>query len=426
MAFYRSVVSYGRSVTIRSEQLDKYAGLLKVDIVFAMDLTGSMYDERDEMEASANYIMTTLQAQINDVAFGLISFGDYSDNYSTTEPGSVPETYTAIYGSNITDYAYNLDLDITDNTAAVAAAIAALPYLAGYDFPEDYTRIIHEAWNDSNLHWREGAERFLILFGDDVPHDTNFDCYYNDGTFDNTGGDPGRDEVLGTGDDLDFETEVANAAAANVSIMAVFSGDSYKRYAWEYMAAQTDGQYFPLANASDIPETVYQIIKAEAKATPLEVELYEDVNFPMVIEISNPYDWDMAEVVIKDNFGGDLELLYVNDEEVTVEGKKGTQDILVDSGPVYLLTTGKTEKVHMTWGIGELESGNYTRLFLDLSTDLNPGQKDKGPDGKNEYTSSGEHELNSGVTIKFVDPDGTQLSAHTGSIMVTVVGEETD
>ncbi len=46
-------------------------------------------------------------------------------------------------------------------------------------------------------------------------------------------------------------------------------------------------------------------------------------------------------------------------------------------------------------------------------------------EGKQEYTESGEYELNSGATLKFIDPEqDMQLSAYTDSIHVVVLPEE--
>lgn len=398
------------------EQLDKWTIIPKADVIFAVDLSSSMTSEVATIKAEADAIIDGIEEAVADVQFGLITFMDYTGTHSTTEPGSSPVTYNAQYGSAASgDYPYNLDQDLTDGTT-VKTAIAAMTLGWGADGPQDYTRIVHESYSDASISWRADSTRLLILFGDDVPHDTNFDND-NDGTLENTGADLGDDGAVGGGDDLNFETEVAAATAAGVHILGVYSGWEGTKYPWTYMADETSGQYLKLTDAGDLPAVVTHIVKSYAQ----EVELYEDVEFDMVIEVTNPYGWTMTEVIIKDNFGGDLELLTVDGEDVTVAGKKGTQTIPVTYGVVDLLTTGKTEKVHMTWDIDELGIDETAILELVVSTDMNPGQGKKTPPGKNEYTSTGLHELNSGATLKFIDEDGTQLSAYTGSIMVNVV-----
>ena len=45
---------------------------------------------------------------------------------------------------------------------------------------------------------------------------------------------------------------------------------------------------------------------------------------------------------------------------------------------------------------------------------------DRNPAGKQEFTSSGVYEFNSGVVLKFKDARGKQQSFETGSVWVTV------
>jgi len=379
------------------EQLHKNVGIPKADVVFAIDLTGSMSDEIAQVKANATNIMNSLAAQIADVQFGLISFMDY-DGYYTTYSTSTGTWYNATYGGAAWgDYPYKLDQDITNNIAVMTAQINGLTLGFGADGPQDYTRIVHESYNDANLHWRTDAKRILILFGDNVPHDTNFDNN-NDGTPDNTGGDPGRDTILGTADDLDFETEVANAAANGVHIMAVYSGWTGSKYPWTYMATQTGGGYFELEEAEEIPDAIKDLIKSQALET-LTIKEKTDVQWALVIDIINPFSYTMTDVVITDRFGAEIEI----DEIVSYT-----------HGTVTFMTRGKSEKVFLTWEIGDILPGETARLILLVSTDLNPK-------GHQEYSEPGIYELNSGATLKFIDPEDVQLSAYTDSIYVTVL-----
>jgi uncharacterized repeat protein (TIGR01451 family) len=393
------------------EQLRKSIGLPKADVVFAIDLTGSMGNEINTVKAEASNIMASLATQIADVQFGLMSYMDYVGTYSTTEPGSNPETYTATYGvAYWGDYPYSLDQGLTDNTAQMNIEINALTLGSGADGPQDYTRIIHEAWNDPNLLWREGAERFLIIFGDNVPHDTEFDIN-NNGYPDNRGGDPGRDTVLGTSDDLDFETEVGNAAENDIHIMSVYSGGWGLRYAWEYMAEETDGGYFQLSDASMIPDAITEFVEAQIEETLL-IEEKTETQWAIVFEVTNPFGYTMEEVVITDRFGGEIE---IDDADPEIEG---VNEVSITHGTWSYYTKGKSEKVFLTWDIGDLDPGETALLIVLVSTDLNPA-------GKQEYTSPGFYELNSGATLKFIDSEqDMQLSAYTNSIGVRVTPEE--
>ncbi len=390
------------------EELHKNVGIPKADVVFAIDLTGSMLEEIDEVKENATTIMNNLAAQIADVQFGLITYMDY-DGYYSTYSSDTGTWYNATYGwVGYGDYPYNLDVDITDDTTSMEENITGLINGWGGDDPQDYTRIIHESWNDPNLHWRTDAVRFLILFGDNVPHDTNFDND-DDGLPENTGGDPGRDTVLGTGDDLDFETEVANAAAADVHIMAVYSGWSGEKYPWTYMADETDGGYYELTEAGDIPEAIQELIKEQAEES-LTVKVGTDVQWALVIDVINTFDYTMEDTVITDHFGAEIEIDDADPE------KEGINEVSITHGTWdWDYTKGKSKKVFLTWNIGDLLPGETARLILLVSTKTNPG-------GHQEYSESGIYEMNSGATLKFIDPvQDTQLSAYTDSIYVEAV-----
>lgn len=78
-----------------------------------------------------------------------------------------------------------------------------------------------------------------------------------------------------------------------------------------------------------------------------------------------------------------------------------------------ILWTGKSTKVHFMWEIGAMAAGEERVLFLVISTDMNPA-------GKQEYTSPGEYELNSGAVVKGINDAGKQVVAETDQIMLSV------
>jgi len=156
----------------------------KADVLFSFDLTGSMWPILDAANAKAGDIMTTLDALGVDINYGVASYMDYPDVYSSCG-------YSANYGSaGWGDYAYSLDQPITSIQTAVTTAINGLPRGNGLDIPEAYTRIMYESYADSNIAWRTGAEKILVNFGDTVPHD----CDLNEGV-------PGKTGTWTTGGD---------------------------------------------------------------------------------------------------------------------------------------------------------------------------------------------------------------------------------
>lgn len=179
----------------------------------------------------------------------------------------------------------------------------------------------------------------------------------------------------------------------------------------EVVGAEIDGEPLP----EDDPETDWYY-----------VPWHTDVNWFIEITVVDVADEvaSMENIVVTDNLGGDLELDEVGGLIPTgpsTKKKKDNAEVLATPvGDVTIQWSGKTEKVHLSWAAGTLPA----TLELEVSTDFNPGQGRKDP-GVHGYTSTGEHDLNSGATLKFTDPDTTlQLSAHTGPITVEAFDPE--
>lgn len=228
------------------------------DIIFAFDLTGSMAGEIATAKAEAINIMNSLDALISDAQYGVMSYMDYPGFYSSYG-------YSALYGdAGSGDYAYSLDQPVTSDRPAVSAAINSLTLGWGADGPQDYTRIMYESYADPAVGWRSGSKRILINFGDAVPHDNDI----NEGVpgypwVQSWGGDPGRDEVMFTGDDLDLQTVLADMAANYVTLLEVHSRGAYFDH-WVYWTGLTGGAAYDLASPSGIPAAIVELIEAEA------------------------------------------------------------------------------------------------------------------------------------------------------------------
>lgn len=231
----------------------------KGDVMFVFDRTGSMSEEISEVKRSAIRIMDEVRNQLPNTWFGVASFMDYPNYYSYSG-------YSAWYGSSSAgDVPWELNLYPTDDIASVSNAIRALSLGDGRDEPEDYTRVLYELSHIEPVIWRSNAKRVVVLFGDAPTHDLNFAGY-------NFGGDPGRDGVAQTADDLDFETVVAQVRSKNISVIAVDSGGTrkseatFKGMSTGYAGAPgTNGRYFRLTNAADIPQATVDLIRAETQ-----------------------------------------------------------------------------------------------------------------------------------------------------------------
>jgi hypothetical protein len=139
------------------------------------------------------------------------------------------------------------------------------------------------------------------------------------------------------------------------------------------------------------------------------IDLGEKWYFTMLITVTNTGPLTVTDVMVKDNLGGDL----------------GLGDYGVTIGTVKTWETGKTKKVHMEWEIGDMAPGAIETLKFIVYTDKNTGKNKNFPDGHQEYTSEGEHCLNSGATVKgFVMPDDVEFEVdYSTDPICVVVGE---
>ena len=177
---------------------------------------------------------------------------------------------------------------------------------------------------------------------------------------------------------------------------------------------------------------------------PTEPVIEQKAEWTLGMGVTNNFSYNMTDTKITDRFGGDLMIDSIN----TTAGnytfvymdygtKEATVNITDQLGAVVITDaglnktgvrigaepyefniswTGKTHKAHFEWTIGALASGASTGITINVSTDTNPADHQ-------EYTSIGDHELNSGATLKFKDPvqDMMQLSAVTAPIVVEAV-----
>jgi uncharacterized repeat protein (TIGR01451 family) len=187
---------------------------------------------------------------------------------------------------------------------------------------------------------------------------------------------------------------------------------------------------FNIVAFTDLEETVNELT---------EPVIGTEAAWEITMNVENNFEYDMTDTKITENFAGNLKIesIAVGDITYTFEydEKYGTKEATVDiykngkplqDNPWYLnkdgvttpqgslYWTGKTHKAHFAWNIGELTEDDSRDITIGVSTDKNPA-------GKQLYTETGDHELNSGATLKFIDEDSMQLSAVAAPIVVTAV-----
>lgn len=226
--------------------LPEDAAPAKGDILFSFDITGSMGNAIDEVKNNASAIMDSVRALIPDTYFGVMSHQDYPAFYDHCG-------YAEAYANpDVGDLPYMLNQSLTGNLTAVHGAINGLSLGDGADGPESYSRVLFEATADGAVGWRDGSTKMVILWGDNVPHDCDVRaCIGGSGT---TGGDPGRDGIVGNGDDLEILDVITGMALEDVVLLAMYNGLSATNLAlWDCWARRTGGDAFEVNPDGTVP-----------------------------------------------------------------------------------------------------------------------------------------------------------------------------
>lgn len=237
----------------------------EVDLVFSLDLTGSMSQEIDQIKLQINEIMAGLRdaAPDTDFQFGVVSYEDYNGTFdSSICPDS---TYNSFYGGG-SDEPFRIDLALTGDDPTVAQTINNLTLGGGGDGPQSYGRVfweVSQADTMGQLGFRPEALKLLVDFGDNVPHDADL----NEGIeppleppfpspFD-TGYDPGRNDVIDCGaDDIDFQDDAIPAmVGSDVHLVHIdSSGSSSLEVYWNLWTSQTGGEFAAINSDGTVPE----------------------------------------------------------------------------------------------------------------------------------------------------------------------------
>jgi hypothetical protein len=318
------------------------------DILFIMDATGSMGEEMDEVKASALAIMQSIIDLGIDAAFGVGAIQDYPGVHNFCN-------YNAPYAWE-TDVPWMMFQDVTTNQADVANAINAITIGNGMDLPENYARALLEAREapDGSFHYRAGTKRIVLLFGDAPVHDCDFyQLFCGEETL-TYGQDLGRDGIMDTADDLDFEATVATVAAEGIIVLVVDSSQNeaaaqHAFCSFEYMAMETGGAHYSLTTASDIPQAILDLIS--------EIAIVDWLT--LAVEPYVPFDeWTL---IIPNGFEGvETEQTVCFEIQITVD--LGTpigdynfdlvvlaDDVEVARVPVVVHRTGASPTERTTW-----------------------------------------------------------------------------
>jgi subtilisin family serine protease len=221
----------------------------EVDIVFSIDLTGSMGGVLTTVKNEIGDTLERLQelAPDTDFRFAVTTFEDYPGYYDSTSCGS---GYAATYGS-FTDEPFRIDQSLTGDVETIATTVNGLTLGNGADLPESYGRVLWELAQDdtgADLEYREEALTLVVMFGDDLPHDPDLHAAFPDGAApaipQDLGIDPGRSGTINCGgDDIRFhEDALGSLQQHDIRLLYVNNSrhDSYIE-AWNYWSSLTGG-----------------------------------------------------------------------------------------------------------------------------------------------------------------------------------------
>src|SRR5438309_8686303 len=118
-----------------------------LDVVIAVDTTGSMTPSIEQAKRDAREVVTDTQAAIPDARFAVIQFRDSTDAVE-----------------------YQLVQPMTQDPDQVQAALKPLYADGGDDSPEAYNLVFTRVASDPEIGFRPDARRLLVVIGDAEPH----------------------------------------------------------------------------------------------------------------------------------------------------------------------------------------------------------------------------------------------------------------
>ena len=201
------------------------------DILLLLDTSGSMDEALAPAVKEVRAISDRVRGALGDVAFGVAQVRDY--------PISIFEN------SGSGDMPYQVVQPITGDRELLFEALNGLYATGGGDEPESYGRALRDADLGAGLGWRPGARRLVILVADNVPHDDDLNWGIPAPTYSSpfdTVRDPGSDAVVGTADDIDWQTLLSQLNEHGLPLMFVlFEGADDLLPYWQTWAGWTGG-----------------------------------------------------------------------------------------------------------------------------------------------------------------------------------------
>jgi len=203
-----------------------------LDLIFVIDLTGSMGDDIDQVKKTALAILNTIKAAFPDFRVAIVGYRDWGD------------------GANMFK-----DVPFSSSFDEITSAINSLSCGGGGDEPE---AVLEGLLRALRMPWRNGCNKQIILMGDAPPHPKI-----------SQGPDAGK-----TAADVAKLAEEVDPAVINTILVSKSPGsfsDEAKK-AFEDISARTKGTSTTADKAEDVPKRMMDMvetIKKTASATPV-------------------------------------------------------------------------------------------------------------------------------------------------------------
>jgi hypothetical protein len=236
------------------------------DVMFVFDTTGSMSEALGEATEEIEEAMVRIRGELPDVEFGLAEMRDYTEvvnpgffEYDNDEAGLGYQPWTLLS-------------PIGAPEGTIKTQLSTLIATGGGDGPEAYGRALYETAQNPAVGWRTGARGVIILVADNVPHDNELNEgipseFWFEEPFE-TGIDPGADNIVGTADDLDFQSTVLPTLVNDGRPLEFVDYHGFEPYLpyWQNWAARTGGNALEAGLPGGLAAQLTALVVAGANA----------------------------------------------------------------------------------------------------------------------------------------------------------------
>lgn len=279
-----------------------------IDVLITFDTTGSMYPCLTQVRRSVKETVKQLFEDIDDLRIAIIAHGDYCDSghpYVTKQ------------------------LNFSRDVDRITKFITNVEPTHGGDAPECYELVLNEARTE--LDWKSGRNKVIVLIGDDVPHGPEERQNYKK---------------------INWRNELGLLLEAGIKIYGVHCMPGIRRHSkpfYEEIAKKTGGFYLTLDQFSNITDLIMGICYKQDSDNAF-------VEFVKKVEKKGRLTKDLSTSFKTMAKGGDVEVSI----EVVVGKKKGKKYAYEEDG------------------LRPVDSGRFQMIYVDDEQRIDEFVRDQG------------------------------------------------